>query len=355
MQTALRHQRQQADGLQSHGFAAGVGSCDDHGIEVGAQPQGDGHHLLGVDQRMAGIAELHPAGVIHNGRPGPHFVGQLCLCEDDIQLHQQTVIQIDVLGMSSRLTGQLRQNPLNFLLLLQLQLPQCVVGIHSGHGLHEISRAGGGDIMHQTGNIIFTFGFHGYHIPSLTDGDDGFPKELAVSRRGNNLLKAVPDFSGLNAHMAADVRQFRGCGVRNFLLRKNRTEDSVFQIFIGSQSVEQRIQDCGLVVFRHIALDGSGTAEHSANGEQLFGLEAAAPVRPFQAGRHIAHIGEDGVPLSGAKVGGCCCLLEQQLHFLQIGDGTKLPAALLSALASGAFGQQRKHLIQLQLDQGFFI
>ena len=54
MQTAFRHQRQKADGLERDGFAARIGAGDDERIEVRSEPDGDRHDRLLVDQRMAG-------------------------------------------------------------------------------------------------------------------------------------------------------------------------------------------------------------------------------------------------------------------------------------------------------------
>ena len=44
MQAALRHQGQQADGLQGDRLAAGVGTGDDQGVEVHTQTDGNRHH-----------------------------------------------------------------------------------------------------------------------------------------------------------------------------------------------------------------------------------------------------------------------------------------------------------------------
>ena len=53
VQAGVGHQSQQADGLEGHGLAAGVGAGDDH-YPVGAtQFQADGHHPFG-EQGVAG-------------------------------------------------------------------------------------------------------------------------------------------------------------------------------------------------------------------------------------------------------------------------------------------------------------
>ena len=118
MQAALRHQCQQAHGFQGDGFAAGVGAGDDHGVEIRTQPQRDRHHGFRVDERMPGIPQLHPALIVHNGRPCAHPVGKLCLSEDHVQLHQHPVIQVNGFPVGGGFAGQLRQDPLDLLLFL---------------------------------------------------------------------------------------------------------------------------------------------------------------------------------------------------------------------------------------------
>ena len=228
MKAALRHERQQSDGFQGDGFAAGIGACDDHGIKIRAQPQRNGNDLFGVDQRMPGVAQLYPALVVHDGGPGPHLIAQLGLCENHIQPDEHFHIHADVFCIGGSLCGELCQNALDFLFLLQLQLPQGVIGIYGRHGLYEVCRPCGGNIMHQSGHIVFALGFHGDHIAALANGDDGLPQKFAVSRGGNDLLKAVPDFPRLDAHMAADVCQGRGGGIGDLVLREDRAKNPVF-------------------------------------------------------------------------------------------------------------------------------
>ena len=180
MQTALRHQCQQTDGFQCHRFTAGIGAGNDHGVKIRAQPDGDGYNDLGINQRVSCLAQLYPALIVHNRRTCAHLVGQLRLGENYIQLHQHLIVQIDGFPIACGLCGQLRQNPLNFFLFLQFQLPQSVIGIHSGHGFHKIGGTGCRNIVHQTGNIVLAFAFYGNNIPPLPNGNDRLPQEFGI-------------------------------------------------------------------------------------------------------------------------------------------------------------------------------
>ena len=66
MQAALGHEGEQADGLDGHRLAAGVGAGDHQGVEVLTQHQVVGHRPVRVQQGVAGFpqvqAALHDSG-----------------------------------------------------------------------------------------------------------------------------------------------------------------------------------------------------------------------------------------------------------------------------------------------------
>ena len=72
--------------------------------------------------------------------------------------------------------------------------------------------------------------------------------------------------------MAADIRQCGRSRVRNFLLRQNGTVDFIFQIFVGCQRVEQRVQYRLRIVLRNVTLRCAGAPQNSGNTEQLLRL-----------------------------------------------------------------------------------
>ena len=168
-------------------------------------------------------------------------------------------------------------------------------------------------------------------------------------------MQTVPDFSRLNAHMAADVGQLRGGVVRDFFLGENRAENFVLQVFIGTERLKQRVQHRRLVVLGDIALDIPGAAEDARNAQQLYRLQAAAPVCPLQRRGTVGHVPEDGVALPGTQVGGSSGLIQHQLHFLQVGRRPQRQAGFLAALAAGTFGKKLQNLIEFQFSQRFFV
>ena len=218
VEAALGHQGQQAQGLEGDGLAAGVGAGDDQGVKGVSQLDVDGHRLLGVQQRVAGLAEVDGA-VPPDLRPdGVHFIGELAPGKNQVQVDQGVVIPLDVLPVGRRFRGQLRQDALDLLLLLGLQLDILVVGLDDAHGLDEQRGAGGGNVVDQAGHIPLVLRFHRHHEAAVPLGDDGLLQNLAVTGGGDDLLQYLAAFRLGRPHMAADVRQFCAGGVGDGVL-----------------------------------------------------------------------------------------------------------------------------------------
>ena len=84
LQARLRHQRQQAHGLERDGFAARVGAGDDERLEFFAQPQVVGYDGCRIDQRMARAQQTDAAFPVQLGRNRVHFAPQARLGEDGV-------------------------------------------------------------------------------------------------------------------------------------------------------------------------------------------------------------------------------------------------------------------------------
>ena len=91
VQAALCHQGNQAQGLERHGLAAGVGSGDDQGVKPLPQLQVVGHRLFGVQQRVPRPPELQKA-LRQPGLAPAHPQGELSPRKDAVQPDQKLVV-----------------------------------------------------------------------------------------------------------------------------------------------------------------------------------------------------------------------------------------------------------------------
>ena len=209
--------------------------------------------------------------------------------------------------------------------------------------------------MYQAWHIIFALTPHRNHIAALADGDDGVPQKFRIGRRGNDFLQAFFDFTALNPHMSANIRQSGAGGIGNLFLGQNRTKNTILQIFVGGQTGKQLLQNSRLLVFRNVAFYNSGAPKHSGNGQQFLGVEASSPFRPFQRRGNITDLRKPGVPLLSTHPGSCGGFLQALAHFVQVRNRTQVQTRLFSSFTSGAIGKPDQNLIQLQLRQRFFI
>ena len=143
MQPGLAHQSKEPHRFQRDCFTARVGSGDDQQIEIPAQVDIYGHHLLLVQQGMAALSDMDILLRIEKGLCGVHLHGKLRLGEDKVQESHDLLIIGQLLCMRGCLSAQISQNPADFFLFFQLQLAQPVVQVHHGGGLDEVSGASG--------------------------------------------------------------------------------------------------------------------------------------------------------------------------------------------------------------------
>ena len=297
MEAALGHEGQEAQGFQGHGLAAGVGPRDDQGVKGLPQFQVNGHRRLGVQQGMPGLPEM-------DGRVPPdlrphavHLVAELSPGENQVQVDQGVVVPLDVLPVGGGLGGELRQDALDLLLLLGLQLHVLVVGLDHPHGLHEDRGPGGGDVMDQAREVPLLLRLYRYHEAAIPLGDDGLLEHLGVAGGGDDLLENLAALGLGGPHVAADVRQLRGSGVGDGVLVRDAALDLVLQEVVAVEGEEQ-VVDGGFLrrVVIKVLLGPPGGGEQVRDPQQLPGVQAAPPVRPVQGLAHGLHAGKGRRP-----------------------------------------------------------
>ena len=354
VQTALGHDRQQSQRLEAHGLAAGIGAGDDQGIKRVAQLDVDGHGLFGVQQRVPGTPQMDAAVPAQGRTGGVHFIAQLAPGKDQIQMHHGVVVPLDILPVGRRLGGELRQDPLDLLFLLGLELDELVVGLHHAHGLHEHRGAGGGDIMHQTRQVALVLGFHRYHEAAVPLGDDGLLQHLGIAGGRDDLLEDLTALGLGRSHVPADIRQLGAGRVGDGVLIHDAPLDLLFQEAVAVEGQKQMV-DGGL--FRRIGVEillgPAGCGQQVRNGQQLPGVQAAAPVCPVQGLRHRLDAGKGRTAPQADHGPGCVSLVQQPLHFLPLRLRPHSHGPLLGLGADSLFREHLQHPGQLQRTQGF--
>ena len=178
VQSALRHQAEETERFETDGLAAGVGACDDEGIEAAAHLNVDGHGLGGIEQRMAGAAEGNAAVRADLGPRGVHLVAQLAAGKEMrsrwTKCHSPTRSPRQSPPPRRRGKGCARSP-----FFLGLQLLELVVRLHDAHRLDEERRAGGGNVVDKAGQVAAVVGL---------DGHDKRPSRWVISASCSVLL-----------------------------------------------------------------------------------------------------------------------------------------------------------------------
>ena len=248
MQTALRHDGEQADRLERDGLAAGVRAGDDERVKVAAERNVDRNDDVFGDQRMAGAPERDAALREHRGG-AVEPVGKLRLGKDEVEPDEHVKIEGDILAVRGAVGGELHEDALNLGLLLCAQLPQLIVRLDGGHRLDEERGAGAGHVVHETGDAALVFGLDGDDVALGAHGDDRLLQRLGVARRGDDLLQRIVHPRARGADQAADGGELRRRRVRNLVLAHDGTGDLVLEELVRLQSGEHVVNAGALLLF----------------------------------------------------------------------------------------------------------
>ena len=131
------------------------------------------HHTVLGNQRMPRLLQTDDAPVVDDGLGGAHGVRQIRLGENQAELRQIVVAADDGIREVARVGGQLKEDALNFLLLLVFQQLDVVIRLHHAHRLNKHRLAAGGGVVHQSGDVVAALRANGHNIPAVALGNDG--------------------------------------------------------------------------------------------------------------------------------------------------------------------------------------
>ena len=227
VQSALRHQAEETERFETDGLAAGVGACDDEGIEAAAHLNVDGHGLGGIEQRMAGAAEGNAAVRADLGPRGVHLVAQLAAGKDEVEVDENVIVPQDRLGKACRLGGEGEEDALDLLLLLGLQLLELVVRLHDAHRLNKERRAGGGNVVDKAGQVAAVLRLDGHDEAPVALRDERLLQRALVAGRGDDLLQDLSALGACRTLVTADIRQLGAGGVGDLVLGEDGGRDLI--------------------------------------------------------------------------------------------------------------------------------
>ena len=194
-QTGLRHQRQQAGGLEGDRFAACVRAGDQQDVELAAQVEADRHHGAG-QQRMASLDQLEHglAGRARQAdklrRSSALLLGQASRGTCKVDLRQALDAAEERLGLFAHLLAQRAQDALDFVLLVQDQRAPAIGHLDHGDRLDEQRGAAGRLIVDDAGHLPARLGADRNNVATVPLGDHRVLDHIAERWRGHDLAQA---------------------------------------------------------------------------------------------------------------------------------------------------------------------
>ena len=356
LQAGLRHQRKQPHGLQRHRLAAGVGAGDDQRGELAAHPQRGGHDLFRVDERMAGAHEVDAALLVDLRRRGTHLAGEGGAGKDHVQICQHLDVVAVEVGVRGHAVGELAEDAVDLLPLLERPLLDLVAGLHDRRRLNEQRRAAAGLIVHQPRHVLPAVGAHGDDVAPVAHGDDGVLQVLLQGRGTDDGVEPVAHAVVEGAQAAADVVEFRTGAVGHFVLGEDGVEDLLFQgpvrgQFRGDGGERARV----LAVADQRVAHRARRAQALGDGQKRLHRERGADFGKLQVFGYVAEISHRRAAVVGVGGERLLRLLLQAAHFIYVARGAQRPRRGLARLGHGHGGQPFEYLGIFQYAQVSFL
>ena len=175
---------EQADGLEDHGLAAGVGAGDHHPGPLAVQLQGQGHGVVvqglqvqggphrGQQQGVAGVQQVQPVlaqvgqGAVAQGRPAEQGQGLV-----GVRLEPVPALEIEAPGAQA--VQEVPEEGVHRLVVLLVGLHQVVVQLDRLERLQEHGGAAAGAVQHQPRHLRAPLGPHRQALAAVALDDVG--------------------------------------------------------------------------------------------------------------------------------------------------------------------------------------
>ena len=308
VQAALRHKAEKPDRLERNGLAAGVRAGDDERVVILAELHINRNGLVLIEQRVTRPAQPD-AAFRELRRAGVELEAELRAREYDIEPHERRKIGVDVLAVRGALGAELRENALDLRFFLRFQLADLVIRLDRRHRLDKERCTGGRYIVHEARNAALALGLDRNNVAVRARCDDRVLQILCHGRRGDDLLKAVPDTGGRRAHFAADVRKLTARAVGDLILAGDGVYDLVLQKPVRLEHFEKMV-DARLLLGAHaVGAHGARALQNAGDFQQLARVEHAAHIGAGERTAHIAQARERRAALvhhhilGGARLG----------------------------------------------------
>ena len=210
-QAGLRHQAEQAHGLQGHGLAAGVGAADQQRAAVAGEFERDGDGTLAAaaqhvgEQRVARVLEVE--ALAEAGNDAIEIVGELRLAEDQFEFCDGDQGLADGIAVGAQAVGHLEQDAVDLAHFLFGEAHEFVVEVD---GLERFDKervaAGTGGVDHAI-DLAALSGNHRDDEALIADGDELLLQHAFLAVGAEEALERFVDGFFLALDIAAEARE----------------------------------------------------------------------------------------------------------------------------------------------------
>ena len=231
-----RHCRHKPDGLQRHGFAAGVGTRNYDNVVIAPHFHRNGHDLCFVKQRMASFLEIDITFVVHQRQSTLVFYGVLHLTENHVNVADCILRVGDPCGKGRNTVGKRLQNALNFRLFLKGRFTKRVVELHDCHRFDKQRCTRSRLVVNNAVDVTFVFRLDRDYVSVTAHGYDCVLHILCRFAVFGVTLQFRLDVGIDCAYFFAYSKQVCAGFVIHFVLGQNGKVNVIFKGFVVKQT-----------------------------------------------------------------------------------------------------------------------
>ena len=184
--------------------------------------------------------------------------------------------------------AQLGEHAVDFLLLLDLELPPAVRQVEYRQRLDEQRGAAGRLVVHDPLHLLPVLHLDGEHVPTLAHRDDRILKGGPVGRRGHQLLELGHQAVVGPAHLHTHLAQLGTGAIQDLAVVADGAVDRVEQRPVLPEPLRDEGERRQVVfVLQHRAAQHGGRARRGSDLQEVRGLQRAADRGAAEQRAHV--------------------------------------------------------------------
>ncbi len=274
----LGHRGEQAERLEQHRLAAGVRAGEEQRALARVHREVERDHGAGTrgEQRMAAGEDREAfARRRERRRHARELIREASARVQRVEHDERLERFGEAIAQRTHLVGERREDALDLVALLRLDLADAVTEFHGGRRLHEQRAAAPRLVVHDAAHGVPPFAAHRDHVATVAHRHRHVGHARVVVEAREDLLEHLHELGLRGGALAAELAQRRGCGIEHREVVADRSRDRCFLALRDSQCRRERGEPARRARRRQRIAREARRPQHDREPDQLRGAEHA--------------------------------------------------------------------------------